>query len=117
MRGRPGAAKEPLLPASLRVRRRHGPSRVGRRDGARAGGGAGREGARAGAGVGGGRAAPAGAEERERRGGRKDQMGEDETLERCFCKYLPVWQHMTCLVGFGRLRGAFGTSDETLNRV
>jgi len=46
------------------------PSRLGRRDGARAGGGAGREGARAGAGVGGGRAAPAGAEEREReRGG------------------------------------------------
>ena len=89
------------------------PSRLGRRDGARAGGGAGREGARAGAGVGGGRAAPAGAEERERerRGGRKDQMGEDETLELCFCKYLPVWQHMACLVGFGRLRGAF------LNRV
>ena len=34
-----------------------------------------------------------------------------------FCKYLTLWQHVACHVGFGRLRGVFGTSDETLNRV
>ena len=64
-----------------------------------------------------GRLPPEQRREREREEGREDQMGEDETLERRFCKYLPVWQHMACLVSFGRLRGAFGTSDETLNRV
>jgi len=47
----------------------------------------------------------------------KEQMGEDKNIQGDFCKYLPLWQHVAGHVGFGRLCGAFGTSDETLNRV
>ena len=62
-------------------------------------------------------------EGREREGGRlerkeeKEQMGEDKNIQGDFCKYLPLCQHVACHVGFGRLCGALGTSDETLNRV
>ena len=76
MRGRPGAAKEPLLPASLRVRRRHGPRGLG---GGMAPGPAAAQGGR--------EPGPAPVweegrlppEQRRERGeeGRKDQMGED----------------------------------------
>ena len=59
----------------------------------------------------------------EREGGRlereeeKEQIGEDKNIQGDFCKYLPLWQHVACHVGFGCLCGTFGTSDETLNRV
>ena len=59
----------------------------------------------------------------EREGGRlerkeeKEQTGEDKNIQGDFCKYLPLWQHAACHVGFGRLCGALGISDETLNRV
>jgi len=55
--------------------------------------------------------------ERLEREGEKEQTGEDKNMQEDFCKYLTLWQHVACHVGFGRLHDAFGTSDETLSGV
>jgi len=50
-------------------------------------------------------------------GEKMDSKVKDEQNWRGFCKYLPLWRHVVCHVGFGCSRGAFGTSHGTLNTV
>ena len=50
-------------------------------------------------------------------GERKDQIVEDNQYRGSFCKYCPAWHHVACHVSVGSSRGAFGISDEPLNKV
>ena len=54
---------------------------------------------------------------REREGRERDLIQEDKTMLGHFCIYLPMRCHMACHIGFGCLRGVFGTLDGPLNTV
>ena len=54
---------------------------------------------------------------REVLGEKMDSKVKDEQYFRGFCKYFPLWRHVTCHVGFGCSRSVFETSHGTLNTV